>query len=133
MAVGVSVEFCVHIAVAFVRRAKGSRDERMVESLVTSGSCVFRGIFLTKFLGVAVLYLSTTPLFEVYYFRMYALICILGGAHGLVFLPVLLSFFGPHCRKKSSSSSSVLAAQEGETREANSLLMHTPARDEFQG
>lgn len=29
---------------------------------------------------------------QIYFFRMYALICLLGGAHGLIFLPVSLSF-----------------------------------------
>jgi len=56
---------------------------------------VFSGIFLTKFLGVIVLAFSESALFQVYYFRMYMAICVLSGLHGLMFLPVMLSIFGP--------------------------------------
>ena len=38
---------------------------------------------------------SCTQIFSVYYFRMYAALVVLGAAHGLVFLPVLLAAFGP--------------------------------------
>ena len=38
---------------------------------------------------------SRTRIFEVYYFRMYAALVVLGAAHGLLFLPVLLAVLGP--------------------------------------
>jgi len=94
MAIGISVEFCIHITVAFMA-ARGTQDERVTLALTNVGSSVFSGIFLTKFFGVLVLAFSTSQLFQVYYFRMYMAICILGGLHGLMLLPVLLSLFGP--------------------------------------
>ena len=45
--------------------------------------------------GVCVLAFSRTRIFDVYYFRMYAALVVLGAAHGLVLLPVLLAAFGP--------------------------------------
>lgn len=51
--------------------------------------------------GVSVLAFASTQIFEVYYFRLYLALVILGAAHGLVLLPVLLSLIGP---KLSSSS-----------------------------
>lgn len=46
-------------------------------------------------LGVVVLAGARTAIFEVYYFRMYLALVVLGPAHGLVFLPALLATFGP--------------------------------------
>jgi Niemann-Pick C1 protein len=61
----------------------------------TRGSAVCSGILLTKFVGVAMLWLSKTQIFEVYYFRMYFALVLLGSAHGMLLLPVLLALYGP--------------------------------------
>jgi Niemann-Pick C1 protein len=120
--VGISVEFCTHITRAFsitppskeltslVRvgpmsevnvvmdekslAGMGSKNRRVFVSLVEVGSSVFSGITLTKFCGIMVLYFAQSKLFEIYYFRMYLGIVVLGAAHGLILLPILLSWFG---------------------------------------
>ena len=58
------------------------------------GTSVFSGITLTKFCGVVVLFFSQSEIFEVYYFRMYIVIVILGACHGLIFFPTMLSLIG---------------------------------------
>ncbi|CAK9178320.1 unnamed protein product [Ilex paraguariensis] len=97
MAVGIAVEFCVHITHAFVV-SSGDRNQRTKEALGTLGASVFSGITLTKLVGVIVLCFSRTEVFVVYYFQMYLALVLLGFLHGLVFLPVLLSMFGPPSR-----------------------------------
>jgi Niemann-Pick C1 protein len=59
------------------------------------GSSVLVGITFTKFIGVTVLAFAPSTLFQLYYFRMYLFIIILGAFNGMMVLPVLLSLIGP--------------------------------------
>lgn len=102
--VGIAVEFCAHIARAFMfpsrtfmERAKNrfrGRDARAWTALVNVGSSVFSGITVTKLLGVCVLAFTRSKIFEIYYFRVWLALVVFAATHALIFLPVALSIAG---------------------------------------
>ncbi|KAL2129344.1 hypothetical protein VTI74DRAFT_7918 [Chaetomium olivicolor] len=102
--VGIAVEFCAHIARAFMfpsrtfmERAKNrfrGRDARAWTALANVGGSVFSGITVTKILGVTVLAFTRSKIFEIYYFRVWVALVGFAATHALVFLPVALSLVG---------------------------------------
>ena len=102
--IGIGVEFCAHIARAFMfpsravmERAKNKfrgRDARAWTALVNVGGSVFSGITITKLLGVCVLAFTRSKIFEIYYFRIWLALVVFAATHALIFLPVALSLVG---------------------------------------
>ncbi|KAL1962370.1 hypothetical protein VTN77DRAFT_9783 [Rasamsonia byssochlamydoides] len=102
--VGIGVEFCAHIARAFMFPSRSildrvptkfrGKDARAWTALVNVGGSVFSGITVTKLLGVCVLAFTRSKIFEIYYFRIWLALVIFAATHALIFLPVALSYFG---------------------------------------
>ena len=91
MSVGIAVEFSAHIVKSYVSSPFTCPKRKAKFALVTTGPSVFSGITLTKFVGIVVLAFAKSKLFEVFYFRMFLSVIVLGVTHSLIFLPALLS------------------------------------------
>jgi Niemann-Pick C1 protein len=67
------------------------------------GVSVLVGIVTTKIIGVSVLLVAPSKIFQIYYFRMFFFLIIVGFFHGFMLLPIFLTAFnfGSTHRKKS--------------------------------
>ncbi|KAA8492359.1 Niemann-Pick C1 protein [Porphyridium purpureum] len=94
LAVGLSVDFTVHIAKAFMD-APDTHDRRgrVILALKNLGPPVFHAGAST-FLAVIVIAGAKSFIFQVF-FKMFFLIIVLGMTHGFVLVPALLSILGP--------------------------------------
>ncbi|XP_067168358.1 NPC1-like intracellular cholesterol transporter 1 [Apteryx mantelli] len=103
-AVGISVEFVSHLTCAFSRSTKPSRVERAAEATVNMGSKVVAGVAMTNLPGIVVLAFAKAQLIQIFFFRLNLIITLAGLAHGLIFLPVLLSYVGPSPRAPAATT-----------------------------
>ncbi|XP_019716684.1 Niemann-Pick C1-like protein 1 isoform X3 [Hippocampus comes] len=98
-AVGISVEFVSHMTRSFALSIKPTHVERAKEATANMGSAVFAGVAMTNLPGILVLAFAKAQLIQIFFFRLNLVITLLGMAHGLIFLPVVLSYFGPGVNK----------------------------------
>ncbi|XP_061135577.1 NPC1-like intracellular cholesterol transporter 1 isoform X1 [Syngnathus typhle] len=98
-AVGISVEFVSHMTRSFALSTKPTHVERAKEATANMGSAVFAGVAMTNLPGILVLAFAKAQLIQIFFFRLNLVITLLGLAHGLIFLPVVLSYFGPGVNK----------------------------------
>ncbi|KAG2739023.1 hypothetical protein P692DRAFT_20667695, partial [Suillus brevipes Sb2] len=89
ISIGIAVEFCAHVASAFMSvgsslpadhpAGQKERDETMCTALVDVGPSVLFGITFTKLVGMSVLALMRSKLLEIYYFRKWLTLIISGA------------------------------------------------------
>nr|DBA32150.1 TPA: hypothetical protein GDO54_007891 [Pyxicephalus adspersus] len=98
-AIGISVEFVSHLTRSFAMSSKLTKVERAKEATIYMGSAVFAGVAMTNLPGIIVLAFAKAQLIQIFFFRLNLTITLLGLVHGLIFLPVALSYFGPEVNR----------------------------------
>ena len=93
MCVGVGVEFTAHITLSFML-SQGSKDDRVGHALDHMFTPTIDGTISTA-LGIMMLGASEFEFVRKYFFVVYIVIVAVGCINGIVFLPVILSLFGP--------------------------------------
>ncbi|XP_040011337.1 NPC1-like intracellular cholesterol transporter 1 isoform X1 [Xiphias gladius] len=126
-AVGISVEFVSHMTRSFALSTKPTRVERAMEATANMGSAVFAGVAMTNLPGILVLAFAKAQLIQIFFFRLNLVITLLGLAHGLIFLPVLLSYFGPGVNKAV-----LLQLQEAKAKASQELEVRSNMRQVYE-
>lgn len=93
VSIGLLVDFNMHILVRFLESPCKTREEKVKDSLQTMGSSVVIG-GLSTFLGVVPLLFSSSTLMRNLFFGFWGMV-IIGCGHGIIVLPVILSYLGP--------------------------------------
>ncbi|PFH31662.1 Sterol-sensing domain of SREBP cleavage-activation domain-containing protein [Besnoitia besnoiti] len=93
ISIGFAIDYATHICHTFCHCVGRTRDMRIFETLVLIGNPIFHGLMSTL-LGVSVLAFTRSYVLRVF-FKMMTLVLLLAFAHGVIFLPVVLSLIGP--------------------------------------
>lgn len=93
--IGISVEFTSHLMSSYLSDSGLTRFDRVRSALKTMGPAISAGVTMTNLPGMIVLKFATAKIIEVYFFRMGFTLTIVGFLHGIIFLPVVLTYIGP--------------------------------------
>ena len=93
LAIGLSVDYSVHIAFSYLTETSDDREERVKNVLAKTGVSVFNGGF-TTFLALVWLVGADSWVFRVFFY-MFATTVVVGVFFGLVVLPVILATIAP--------------------------------------
>ncbi|XP_077981544.1 patched domain-containing protein 3-like [Glandiceps talaboti] len=113
LAVGLTVDYSAHIGHTFMTIV-GDRNRRAKYTLGEIGPAVFNG-GVSTFLAFVLLIASNSYIFKTF-FKIFFLVVLFGLFHGLMVLPVLLSWIGP---------SPYMSAEERGTKEDDAIALET--------
>ena len=89
---GLCIEFSIHIIIFYIRCNSKDIREKMKYALSKIGISVFFGVFFPKYIGSLFFLFGDCKLFQIYFFRMYFLISIVGIFHSFIILSIILTY-----------------------------------------
>ncbi|CAB9500204.1 Pick C1-like protein 1 [Seminavis robusta] len=93
ISIGLLVDFLMHIILRYYESAETTREAKVKDTLRTMGASILVG-GLSTCLGVVPLAFSSSGILKTVFISFIAMVT-LGIGHGLILLPVLLSYWGP--------------------------------------
>jgi len=133
ISIGLAVDYSAHIGHMFASSSGDSRT-RAVKALHRIGPSVFNAIISTL-LAVIVLAFSESYVFRIF-FKVLCLTVLIGGSHGIIFLPVLLAVVGGSRTGGADDDETVIAmpedTQQGITLSSEKVypMIHAPSEVE---
>ncbi|XP_078519527.1 patched domain-containing protein 3-like [Lissotriton helveticus] len=117
--IGFSVDFSAHISYAFVSSKGSTPNQKAVDALHILGYPIVQGAVST-ILGVIALSAAGSYIFRTF-FKIMFLVIAFGLLHGIVFIPVFLTFFGicNKCNKTSNGEAKVKESKKAQHMTAN--------------
>jgi predicted RND superfamily exporter protein len=104
MSIGLLVDYVMHVLLRYYE-SSGNRKEKTVEMLKTMGASILIG-GISTFLGTLPLAFSSSEIFSTIFITFVGLV-VLGCAHGLILLPVILSTIGPEDQVRKGTRKSL--------------------------
>ncbi|XP_078283702.1 patched domain-containing protein 3-like [Rhinoraja longicauda] len=89
--IGFSVDFTAHISYAYVSSEKETSNERSIEALYKLGYPIIQGA-LSTIMGIIALSAAASYIFRTF-FKIMFLVITFGAIHGIVLMPVFMTFF----------------------------------------
>jgi Niemann-Pick C1 protein len=93
MAIGLLVDYVMHVTLRFQESCKATRNEKARDVLESTGASVLLG-GMSTFLAIIPLVFASSDILMVFVISLVSVV-LLGLLHGLMFLPVVLSLIGP--------------------------------------
>jgi hypothetical protein len=93
VSIGLLVDFLMHIILRYYESTETTREGKVKDTLKTMGASILVG-GLSTCLGVIPLAFSTSGIMKTVFTSFVSMVT-LGVGHGLILMPVLLSYFGP--------------------------------------
>lgn len=111
ISIGLLVDFIMHVLLRYYESEEVGREAKVKDTLKTMGVSIMVG-GLSTFLAVIPLAFSTSSIIGTVFIAFFSMVT-LGVAHGLLFLPVVLSIWGPemtprlHTQEDASESTKI--------------------------
>jgi Niemann-Pick C1 protein len=93
MAIGLLVDYVMHVTLRFQESCKTTRNEKARDVLESTGASVLLG-GVSTFLGILPLVFASSDILMVFVISFVSVV-LLGLLHGLMFMPIVLSIIGP--------------------------------------